>query len=68
MHTRNIEKLYGVVGSAPVLTQLLFLMVFIFCSIPGTLVFSIEFYIQILATTAAYNFVVFAVVQLFIVI
>ncbi len=68
LHTRNIEKLYGAVGSAPVISQVVFVTVFIFASVPGTLVFSLEFYVQILSTTSAFNYALFAFMQLFVVV
>lgn len=67
-HTRNVENLYGIFAESPRLVKLIFLIVFIFSSLPGTLIYSIEFYIQIASTTLPFNLIFFILVQFFVVV
>lgn len=67
-HTRNIENLYGIFAESPRLIKLLFLIIFIFGSIPGTLIYSVEFYVQLASTTLPFNLVFFLLVQFFVVV
>jgi NADH:ubiquinone oxidoreductase subunit 4 (subunit M) len=67
-HTRNVEHLYGILAESPRIIKFIFLVVFIFASVPGTMVYSIEFYIQIQGATSPFNAVLFIFVQCFLVV
>ena len=66
-HTRNIEYLYGILAESPRITKVIFLIIFIYSSIPGTLIFSIEYYAQLFSSTNIFNIILFIVIQLFLV-
>lgn len=67
-HTRNLEHLYGVFAESPRLVKLIFFIVFILGSIPGTGAYSVEFLVQIFSSTLMFNTVFFMILQFFVVI
>ena len=58
-HTRNLEHLYGILSESPRIVKFIFFITFIYTSIPGTGVFSVEFLIQVLGSGLPLNFVLF---------
>lgn len=56
-YSRNLEHLYGIMSGSPLLVKLIFVIIFIFGSIPGTNVFMIELCMQIYASLIFCGFV-----------
>nr|ADN85878.1 hypothetical protein [Nyctotherus ovalis] len=48
---------------APTLIKLLFILIFIGAAVPGTLLFSIEFLVQLAANATPFNFILFILMQ-----
>ena len=51
-YSRNLEHLYGIVSGSPLIVKCIFVVVFIFGSIPGTNVFMIELCMELYAALA----------------
>lgn len=62
-HTRNIEHLYGILASSPNLIKLLFIIVFIFGALPGTMAFSLEVLVQVLISSQPFGILLIILVQ-----
>ena len=67
-HSRNVEHLYGIMADSPRLVKFIFLTIFIFGSLPGTTIFTIEYYINVLGSATQFNAVMFIVFQCLIVV
>jgi len=65
-HTRNIERLYGIFAKSPQITKLIFLIVFIIGSLPGTSIFSIELLISVYINAHPFGLFLFIGTQLII--
>ncbi len=63
-HSRNLEHLYGIFYGSPLLVKFVYLTVFIFGSIPGSAVFTVEFFVQIAGSTSMFNVILFIFLQL----
>ena len=55
--SRNIEHLYGIVSGSPLIVKCVFIVVFIFGSIPGTNVFMVEMCMQLYASLVFCGFI-----------
>ncbi len=62
-HSRNLEHLYGIFSGSPIIVKVIYLSVFVFSSLPGTSIFSVELYVQIAGSTSLFNFIVFIFFQ-----
>jgi NADH:ubiquinone oxidoreductase subunit 4 (subunit M) len=62
-HSRNLEQLYGILSDTDFIVKIIYLIVFIWGSIPGTLIFTLEFLIQINSTASVYNLIFIFLLQ-----
>ncbi len=61
--TRNICDLYGIGSESPLLSKLILYCVFIFGTIPGTLIFSVECYIGLFSSYSLLSVLLFFAMQ-----
>lgn len=63
-HTRNIEHLYGIMAMSPIVVKIIFIVIFVLGSLPGTTLYSMEFIIQIHSSGNPFGFLIFILLQL----